>query len=36
MKKRLSDDINEEKLNWLIESVDEILLDQEDNENDTY
>ena len=36
MKKGISDDINEEKLNWLVESVDEMMLDQEDTENDTY
>jgi hypothetical protein len=36
MKKLVSEDITEEKLNWLIECVDEMFLDLEENENDTY
>jgi hypothetical protein len=36
MKKLVSEDITKEKLNWLIECVDEMFSDLDDNENDTY
>ena len=36
MKKLISEDITPEKLNWLIECIDEMFSDQDENENDTY
>jgi len=36
MKRLISEDITAEKLNWLIECIDEMFSDQDENENDTY
>jgi hypothetical protein len=36
MKKLVSEDITQEKLNWIIRSIDEMFSDLEENENDTY
>ena len=36
MKKLLTDDLNQEKMNWIIENLDELFDNEEENENDTY
>jgi len=36
MKKMIAEDITPEKLNWLIECIDEMFQDLDENENDTY
>jgi len=36
MKKLVSEDITEERLNWIIECVDEMFSDLDEHENDTY
>lgn len=36
MKKLISEDITQEKLRWLIEFVNEMFLNLDENENDTY
>ncbi len=36
MKKMLTDDLNQEKMNWIIENLDEIFDSEDENENDTY
>jgi hypothetical protein len=35
MKMMLSEDLNRERLNWLIEHVDEMFLDMYENESET-
>jgi hypothetical protein len=35
MKMMLSEDLNREKLTWIIEHVDEMFSDLEENENET-
>jgi hypothetical protein len=35
-KRLVCEDITPEKLNWLIEYVEEMFSDQDENENDTY
>jgi hypothetical protein len=35
MKMMLSEDLNRERLNWLIEHVDEMFSDMDEDENDT-
>lgn len=35
MKMMLSEDLNRERLNWLIEHVDEMFSDMDENENET-
>jgi hypothetical protein len=32
----LAEDLNQEKIQWVIENIDELFLDLEENENDTY
>lgn len=36
VKKLISEDITPERLSWLIEYIDDIFMDQDENENDTY
>jgi len=36
MKKLLTDDLSQEKMNWIIENLDELFDNEEENENDTY
>jgi hypothetical protein len=31
-----AEDLNQEKIQWVIENIDELFLDLEENENDTY
>ena len=35
MKLVLTEDINQDRLNWLVEHVDEMFSEEEDDENDT-
>jgi hypothetical protein len=35
MKMMLSEDLNRERLNWLIEHVDEMFSEMDENENET-
>ena len=36
MKKMLTDDLNQEKMNWILENLDEMFDSEDENENDTY
>ena len=36
MKLVLTDDINQDRLNWLVERVDEMFSEEDDDENDTF
>jgi hypothetical protein len=31
-----AEDLNQEKIQWVIENIDELFLDMEEDENDTY
>jgi superfamily I DNA and RNA helicase len=36
MNRMITEDLNQEKIQWVIENIDELFLDMEENENDTY
>jgi hypothetical protein len=36
MNRMFTEDLNQEKIQWVIENIDELFLDMEENENDTY
>jgi hypothetical protein len=36
MNRLFIEDLNQEKIQWVIENIDELFLDMEENENDTY
>lgn len=36
MKNVLNDDLTRDRLNWIIENIDEIFESEDENENDTY
>jgi hypothetical protein len=36
MNMMFAEDLNKEKIQWVIENIDELFLDMEEDENDTY
>jgi len=36
VKRLIAEDITPEKLSWIVEYIDEMFMDQDENENDTY
>jgi hypothetical protein len=36
MNRMFAEDLNQEKIQWVIENIDELFLDREEDENDTY
>jgi len=36
MNRMFTEDLNQEKIQWVIENIDELFLDMEENENETY
>jgi len=36
MNRMFAEDLNQEKIQWVIENIDELFLDMEEDENDTY
>ncbi len=36
MNRMFSEDLNQEKIQWVIENIDELFLDTEEDENDMY
>jgi hypothetical protein len=36
MNRMFVEDLNQEKIQWVIENIDELFLDREEDENDTY
>jgi len=36
MNRMFSEDLNQEKIQWVIENIDELFLDIEEDENDMY
>jgi hypothetical protein len=36
MNRMFAEDLNPEKIQWVIENIDELFLDREEDENDTY
>ena len=36
MNRMFTEDLNQEKIQWIIENIDELFLDMEENEKDMY
>jgi hypothetical protein len=36
MNRIFSEDLNQERINWVIENIDELFMELEENENETY
>ena len=36
MNRLFAEDLNQERINWVIENIDELFMELEENENETY
>ena len=36
MNRIFSEDLNQDRINWVIENIDELFMELEENENETY